>query len=179
MTEPLLRTLKSLRDVDGIIGSFVVGHDGQLLARDLPQYFDSSVLEEVGPRIHRLYDAWLTAGEELDAATLVFAEHKMHLRDLDGSVLAVVSGLAVNAPALKMALSLVGRKLSSEISSLPPPAPEPVTPSLPPVVAQPAPPVAGASLAPQASQPPTAASVAPDPAASQRPSQRFYRGQPI
>lgn len=159
MTEALLRTLKSLRDVDGIIGSFVVGQDGQLLARDLPLYFDSSVLEEVGPRIHRLYDAWLTAAEELDTATLVFADHKMHLRDLDGSVLAVVSGLAVNAPALKMALSLVGRKLTSELSSLP---------------------AASASQPGVASQPPTAAASAPpQPTAPPPSAERFYRGQRV
>ena len=130
MTEALMRTLKSLRDVDGIVGSFVVNPDGRLLARDLPSYFDSNVLEEVGPRIHRLYDAWQSAGDELDAATLVFAEHKMHLRELGKSVLAVVSSVAVNAPALKMALGLVSRKLLSDLQSVPalPPLEPPAVP---------------------------------------------------
>jgi predicted regulator of Ras-like GTPase activity (Roadblock/LC7/MglB family) len=120
MTESLMQTLKSLRDVDGIVGSFVVNADGRLLARDLPTYFDDNVLDEVGPRLHRLYEAWQSNGDTLEAATLVFAEHKLYLRELSGGALGVLSSLQVNAPALKMALSLVTRKLAGEIGTLMP-----------------------------------------------------------
>jgi predicted regulator of Ras-like GTPase activity (Roadblock/LC7/MglB family) len=189
MTEPLVRTLQSLRDVDGIVGSFVVDADGRLLARDLPQYFDSAVLDEVGPRIHRLYDAWQSAGEALDTATLVFADHKMHLRDLDGSVLAVVSSLAVNAPALKMALGMVGRKLVSELSSAPAlaphdePAPRPPSAAASPTPASTsvAPPPLPSARASDPGLPPTAAEHASGAPDGSRPSSvgRFYRGQRI
>jgi hypothetical protein len=51
---------------------------------------------------------------------LVFAEHKLYLRELSGGALGVLSSLQVNAPALKMALSLVTRKLAGEIGTLMP-----------------------------------------------------------
>jgi hypothetical protein len=132
MTEPLVEMLKSLRDVDGVVGSFVWAKGGGLLARDLPAYLDASLLTEVGPRLHRLYEAFESAGDELDSATLVFAEHKVHIRELEPAFIAVVSSIAVNMPALKMALSVVGRRLSQELERAPTAAAPAVSASVPP-----------------------------------------------
>jgi predicted regulator of Ras-like GTPase activity (Roadblock/LC7/MglB family) len=149
MTEPLAEMLKSLRDVEGVIGSLVWAKGGGLLARDLPAYLDPSVLIEVGPRLGRLYEAFESAGDELDSATLVFAEHKLHLRELEPAFVAVLSSVAVNMPALKMALSVVGRRLSAAIEQASAVA------AVPGSVASPA---------------------ATAPAAAKAPPSRFYRG---
>jgi len=117
MSEELQSLLRSLRDVDGVVGSFVLGRQGALDARDLPDYFDSAVLLEVAPRVERLYEAWKSLGSELESASLSFAEHKLHLREFGAGFLAVVSLTQVNAPALRMAMGMVGRRLGPALEA--------------------------------------------------------------
>src|SRR5262245_52320001 len=104
MSDELGSMLRSLRNVDGVVGSFVLGSGGSLDARDLPDYFDSGALIEVGPRLERLYEAWKSLGSELETASLAFAEHKLHVREVHNGFLTVISASAVNAPALRMAI---------------------------------------------------------------------------
>jgi hypothetical protein len=117
MNEDVQSLLRSLRDVDGVLGSFVLGRLGELDARDLPDYFDSAVLLEVAPRVERLYEAWKGLGSELETASLSFAEHKLHLREFGAGFLAVVSLAQVNAPALRMAMGMVGRRLGPALEA--------------------------------------------------------------
>jgi predicted regulator of Ras-like GTPase activity (Roadblock/LC7/MglB family) len=134
MTESLVSMLRTLRDVEGVAGSFVWGKSGAVLARDLPAYIDDSALDEVGPRIARIYEAFEGAGDELDGATLVFAEHKLHLREFDAGFVAVLSGPQVNLAALKMAVHVVGRNVCGELermASEPPAAIQLPSPSAP------------------------------------------------
>ena len=113
MSDDLHNVLHSLRDVDGVVGSFVIDGEGALDARALPDNIDPRALLAVGPRIERLYEAWRSSGSELDSASLSFAEHKLHLRELPAGYLAVVSSAQVNAPALRMAMGMVGRRVSA------------------------------------------------------------------
>jgi len=117
MNEDVHTLLCSLRDVEGVLGSFVLGRSGALEARDLPDYFDSAVLLEVAPRVERLYESWKTLGSELESASLAFAEHKLHLREFGTGFLAVVSLAQVNAPALRMAMGMVGRRLGAALEA--------------------------------------------------------------
>lgn len=114
MGERASQMLRSIRDVDGVCGSFVWAKNGQVVARDLPEYLDAGLVAEVGPRLQRLYEAFQSAGDELDAATLVFGEYKLHVRELEPAFIAVLSEIPVNMAALRMALSVIGRRLASE-----------------------------------------------------------------
>lgn len=138
MAQTLTSTLSSLRDVDGIVGSFVVNSDGELIAQDLPAYF-AGVAEEVGPRVLRLRDALALSEGPVSACTVRYANHKLSFRSVPGAVLAVLAVATVNAPALRMAMNLVARKCASEdLSSY-----EPTSSRIPPVVSSaPPPPVA-------------------------------------
>jgi hypothetical protein len=119
MSERLTELLGSLRDVEGVIGAFLWGKRGAgLLARDLPAHIDAEALCEVGPRIERLFEAFERAGDDLDLGSLVFAEHKLHLHELEPAFVAVLSAPRVNLPALKMALHLVGRGVCAELDRL-------------------------------------------------------------
>ena len=89
-----MQLLRSLRDVEGVVGSFIWHKVDGLLVRDMPVYFESAILNEVGPRIDRIYEAFRGAGDELDGATLSYAEYKLHLRELDFAYIAVLSGAA-------------------------------------------------------------------------------------
>ena len=117
--------LRALRDVDGVHGSFVITLSGSLVARELPSAFDHQLFAEVGPRIARLYETFLSGGEEMDACVLRFSEHKLYLRKLATGFVGVLSGVKVNMPALRMVANLVVRRVDAEMSrpTLAPPAP--------------------------------------------------------
>ena len=50
----LAQALLGLRDVEDVHGSFLIGGDGRLLARDLPAVFRDELFADVGPRLVRL-----------------------------------------------------------------------------------------------------------------------------
>jgi predicted regulator of Ras-like GTPase activity (Roadblock/LC7/MglB family) len=114
MTE-IARTLPGLRDVSGVLGSFVVDREGALVASDLPALFGAELLDGVAGKLLRLEETLGTAGP-LEGCVLRFAEHKLHVRPTKHALLAVLSEAAVNAPTLKMALTLVARKVDGELA---------------------------------------------------------------
>jgi len=104
-------TLQTLRDIQGIQGSFVVGNDdGQLLARDLPRFIDESALMQVGPRICRLLEV-IESEQPMESSALRFADHRLDIRRLGEATLCVLADANVNLPALRMAMKLLCRKL--------------------------------------------------------------------
>lgn len=178
-------TLRSLRDVQGVYGSFVLAGGGGLVAKDLPALYDGPLFAELGPRITRFYETFLSAGEELDACVLRYAEHKLYLRRMTWGLIGVVSATAVNMPALRMVANLVVRRIDPEVTpsfrptaapvTMPPHAlrtPEvPVTPLVhthtpaPPAATPPPPTTTSPSSAPRpraASRPPPPEAILPD-----------------
>jgi predicted regulator of Ras-like GTPase activity (Roadblock/LC7/MglB family) len=153
MAQSLSATLSSLRDVEGIIGSFVVNKDGDLLAQDLPAYF-AGVAEEVGPRVLRLCDALSLSEGAVSTCTVRYTNHKLTLRSVDGALLAVLTSAAVNAPALRMAINLVARKCTPHALSAPP-----VSDSAPPLSVAPPSPLPPSVPAPSSQRTPSTAPV--------------------
>jgi hypothetical protein len=173
--------LRTLRDVEGVYGSFVIAGTGGLVASDLPAVFDAALFDEVGPRITRLYETFRSSGEELDGCVLRYAEHKLYLRAMTWGLIGILSAVAVNKPALRMVANLVIRRIDPEVvPSLrpmrPPSAPPPSAPLAKPHV-PPTPPARPASAHPQ---PPAAAKEGRDssPPTSARQT-RMYRGRPV
>jgi predicted regulator of Ras-like GTPase activity (Roadblock/LC7/MglB family) len=109
--------LKMLRDVQGVYGSFVVASSGALVDRDLPGAFDESLFAEVGPRVARLFETFVSGGREMDACMLRFAEHKVYVRKMTWGLIGVLSSAAINLPALRMVLNLVVRRIDPEMAS--------------------------------------------------------------
>lgn len=139
MNEQAVRTLETLKDLEGILGSFVIGPGGSVLAQDFPSYFGSAAYD-IGARALRLKEALEVAEGDLSHCVLRYGSHKVALRPIKGGVLTIVSEAAVNMPALRMAMNLVARRLESagldtENDASPPP---PTTrPKPPPVIAGP------------------------------------------
>jgi predicted regulator of Ras-like GTPase activity (Roadblock/LC7/MglB family) len=147
----LKMVLSSLRDVDGIVGSFVVNAEGDLVAQDLPAYFDG-VVEQVAPRAIRLRDALSLSEGSVSNCTIRYADHKLSLRSVHGALLAVLANHTANAPALRMAMNLVARKCSpAELASAAYTTSPPAVTEAPPTVAQQAP---SSAPMPQVSAPP-------------------------
>jgi predicted regulator of Ras-like GTPase activity (Roadblock/LC7/MglB family) len=176
-------TLRTLRDVEGVYGSFVIAGTGALIASDLPAVFDAELFDEVGPRITRLYETFHSGGEELDGCVLRYADHKLYLRSMTWGVIGILSAVAVNKPALRMVANLVIRRIDPEVVPSLRPA---ISPSVPPVPAH-----LPKTPTPPAPPPPRSVSHHPRPAAavskegrdSSPPASshpvRMYRGRPV
>jgi predicted regulator of Ras-like GTPase activity (Roadblock/LC7/MglB family) len=134
-------TLGTLKDVAGIMGSFLFTDDGRLVAREIPPLFDDAALSEASGRLTRLRETFAAVGDSLDVAVLRFRDHKLYLKMLGSGMLCIVAEGAVNMPALRMAANLVSRRVA--------PALERVAHSPRPIAAPAAsPPEARAALAP-------------------------------
>lgn len=190
------QTLRTLRDVQGVYGSFVIAANGGLIARDLPEIFDPELLAEVGPRVIRLYETFMSGGDELDACVIRYAEHKLYVRAMTWGSIGILSGVAVNMPALRMVANLVIRKIDPEVQPSLRPTPTPAAPFEPSIRSYPPPeamhaaphfPAASAQPPERTSSPPPErnssppAETTPDANGAEPSSRqvRMYRGRPV
>lgn len=112
-----LAALGSLKDIEGVYGSFVVDRDGTPLFRDLPVVIASSALCEAGPRIARLWGA-LPQDDSPLQAMITFSSHLLFVRRFTTGSLCVFVPLNVNKPALGMAVDIVSRFFDEHLEGL-------------------------------------------------------------
>jgi predicted regulator of Ras-like GTPase activity (Roadblock/LC7/MglB family) len=111
-------SLRMLRDVEGVHGSFVVATSGALVDSDLPSVFDREVLGEVGSRVARLYETFFSGGGDMETCVLRYAEHKLYVRKMTWGIIGVLSSVGINLPALRMVANLVIRRIDPEIAAI-------------------------------------------------------------
>jgi len=131
-------SLTTLKDVRGVVGSFVCTANGQLVSRELPAMFDDGVLAEAGSRFVRVREAFAAGGDDLEVGLVRFQEHAVYMKVVGNSLLLILIEGAVNMPALRMAANLVGRRIGpavAQVETAPPLLPQP-TESAPPVRAR-------------------------------------------
>jgi hypothetical protein len=132
--------LSSLKDIDGVYGSFVVDATGGLTLRDLPAVIDNAALREAGPRIARLWGAF-PDDDPPEFVLLEFSSHQVFIRKFDAGSLCVFVPPNVNRLALKMAANFVARWLDAELAGASAQAePSPVSEPPPPSQSVPPPP---------------------------------------
>ena len=102
------RALHSLRDIDGVYGSFLLNEAGELRARDLPAVFGDDTLNESGARIARLWELVSESGTP-EYTLLEFSEYSLFLRRVGTGCLCVVVPAHVNVLALRLASKWVAR----------------------------------------------------------------------
>ena len=122
MTDAIGLRLRALRDIEGVLGSFLIGERGELLGRDVPAACGPQVLQLIGGKLQQLCDAFVSAsvGGPFESTTLCFPQYKLQVRALGGAFLAAVLAADVNLPALKMAMNMLARQLVQEIARLAP-----------------------------------------------------------
>ena len=110
-----VRTLYSLRDIEGVYGSFVINAQGAPTARDLPPVFDDGTLAESGNRIVRLWEV-VSESSAAEYAWLEFDEYCLFVKGLSAGCLCVVVPPTVNLLALRLASKWVVRNLDRDIA---------------------------------------------------------------
>ena len=128
----LLTSLGTLKDVAGIMGSFVFTEDGRLVAREIPALFDDTALSEASGRLTRLRETFAAIGDRLDVAVVRFRDHKLYLKALGSGMLCIVAEGGVNMPALRMAANLVSRRIAPALEQAARDPAPPEAPALPP-----------------------------------------------
>jgi predicted regulator of Ras-like GTPase activity (Roadblock/LC7/MglB family) len=126
----IVEHLRMLRDVQGVHGSFVVAESGSLVDRDLPAAFDDALFADVGPRVSRLFETFVSGGRDMETCLLRYAEHKLYVRKMTWGIMGVLSSASVNLPALRMVANLVVRRIDPETAPRPSTHPLSSTPLL-------------------------------------------------
>ena len=117
MSEIIRATLVALKDVQGVQGGFVLAGNGSLVAMEMPPLFDADMFAELGPRIERLSESFASLGDDLESCMVRFADHILCVkRFVKGGALCVLATHSVNLPALKMAMNLADKRLSSQVN---------------------------------------------------------------
>lgn len=109
-TDSHARALHSLRDIQGVYGSFVLNAAGEPTARDLPDVFDAQTLSESGTRIARLWEA-LSDDSSAEYALVEFSEYSLFLRGAGAGCLCIVVPAQINVLALRQASKWVARQV--------------------------------------------------------------------
>jgi predicted regulator of Ras-like GTPase activity (Roadblock/LC7/MglB family) len=131
-------SLATLKDVGGVVGSFVCTPNGRLVSREISAMFDDGVLAEAGSRFVRFREAFAAGGDELEIGVVRFQHHAVYMKVVGNSLLLILVEGAVNMPALRMAANLVARRIGPAVAqaeTAPPLVPSPVE-SAPPVRAR-------------------------------------------
>jgi predicted regulator of Ras-like GTPase activity (Roadblock/LC7/MglB family) len=103
--------LEGLRDVRGVLGSFLLSRHGDPLARDMPAVFTDETLVEVAPRIVRLTEAFAADGDEVISCRLRLSEFQLFIQPAGSGMLCALATSDVHVPALRMGLNLAARRL--------------------------------------------------------------------
>lgn len=163
--------LATLRDIDGVVGSFVIDAEGHVLGRDMPNLFDEDTLGYAGERLARLRHALEGERCNLDGGVARFGQHLLVMKAAAERTLCVIVPQGTNLIALQMGANIVARRvahMAPELNRLSDAAITAAGMTVAPVVPAVA---AVASVAPPVSTP------APTPSPSAAP--RMFRGRPI
>jgi predicted regulator of Ras-like GTPase activity (Roadblock/LC7/MglB family) len=185
--ETLETALATLRDVEGVLGSFVIDGDGGVTSRDMPAMVDEQALSGAARRMARLRAALETTGRRVEQCSLRFGSYLLLARPAEAHTLCVLVSGTANLMALSMGSTLVARRVNAELAARPVPpkySPPQVTSQMLP------PPAFTGSLAPAPSAALRSTRAAPTPTKSGAPPSvetpldapsptRLFRGRPV
>jgi hypothetical protein len=97
----------------------LIGRHGDLLGRDVTAACGSDVLKLVGGRLQQLANAFASAqiGGPFESTTLYFPQYKLHIRALGNVLIVAVVSADVNLTAHKMAMTMLGRQLLTDLAA--------------------------------------------------------------
>lgn len=166
--------LATLRDIEGVVGSFVIDGEGHVLGRDIPAMFDDDTLGYAGERLARLRHALEGERCNLDGGVARFGAHLVIMKAASARTLCVIVPQGVNLMALQMGANIVARRVAHMDPDLARPASAAITAAGTVV----APPLTEPAVA-RESMPVPSASTSSQPASSKPAPTRMFRGRRI
>jgi len=148
--------LTALKDIPGVIGSFVLNDKGALVSREMPAIYPDDIYPEMGRRLIGVYEAIALQMASLGDLLLKFEGSWFLCRRTPQCYLGILTSEAVNYPALKMATNVALKQLDEKV------------PGMTPLLAEKQP--VEEAVAPEP------APAAPAPEAAPQKQKRFFRG---
>jgi predicted regulator of Ras-like GTPase activity (Roadblock/LC7/MglB family) len=112
--------LTALKDIPGVVGSFVLNEKGLLVSREMPKVYPDEIYPEMGRRLVGVYEAIASQAIALGDLVLKFDSYWFLCRRTAQCFLGVLTTEAVNYPALRMATNVALKQIDAEVASLPP-----------------------------------------------------------
>jgi hypothetical protein len=109
------RLLSILQDVGGVLGSFVVAPEGELLVRSMPEDFEVAHLELTASRIARILQCSAANGIPPQDGVFDFGEGKLWVREFLRGYLCVLCVPTVDMRSLRLTARLVARGLPAQL----------------------------------------------------------------
>ncbi len=133
----MLNILNALRDIPGVVGSFVLADSGPLICREMPAIYPDNIFPEMGRRLSGMKDAMETQTEPYSDLLLKFDEYWLLSRRASKCTLNILATQTVNYPALRMATNVALKQIEDKVAAgydlaEPPPA-APAVPERPKV----------------------------------------------
>jgi predicted regulator of Ras-like GTPase activity (Roadblock/LC7/MglB family) len=114
----LQQALSSLRDINGVTGSFIVATTGHLVALDTPALMGEEILTPVAPRLVRLWDTLREVDQSVDQAVISYESQKLYVRPVVRGLLCTIVPLGTNMAALRMAVNLLLKRVNPYLLEL-------------------------------------------------------------
>lgn len=112
--------LIALKDIPGVVGSFVLNEKGLLVSREMPSIYPDEIYPEMGRRLVGVFEAIASQAAALGDLVLKFDSYWFLCRRTTQCFLGVLTTEAVNYPALKMATNVALKQIDEQVASLPP-----------------------------------------------------------
>lgn len=112
--------LAALKDIPGVVGSFVLNPQGVLVAREMPAIFPDNVFPNLGRRLASVVEALETQVSAVQELLLKFEGHWLLVRRSTHGFLTILTNDAVNFPALKMASNVALKQVAEHLIANPP-----------------------------------------------------------
>jgi predicted regulator of Ras-like GTPase activity (Roadblock/LC7/MglB family) len=112
--------LTALKDIPGVVGSFVLNEKGILVSREMPAIYPDEIYPEMGRRLVGVYEAIALQVASLGDLVLKFEGYWFLCRRTAQCFLGILTTETVNFPALKMATNVALKQIDEQVASLPP-----------------------------------------------------------
>ncbi len=134
--------LKDINSLMGVVGSFVCGPDGDLIAHAMPEPYDAERLSLTAHVISRTLQALDASGQRTTELDLLYDGGRLIFKTSRSATLAVLCTRNINVPLLNMTANVAIKKIAAQLkpsrqgSPRAPASVEPAPPATPPTAAE-------------------------------------------
>jgi predicted regulator of Ras-like GTPase activity (Roadblock/LC7/MglB family) len=112
--------LSALKDIPGVVGSFVLNPQGVLVAREMPGIFPDTVFPNLGRRLASVIEAMETQVSAVQDLLMKFEGHWLFVRRSAQGFLTILTSDTTNFPALRMASNVALKQVTEHLIANPP-----------------------------------------------------------
>jgi predicted regulator of Ras-like GTPase activity (Roadblock/LC7/MglB family) len=113
----MLKILTALKDIPGVVGSFVLADQGALLCREMPAIYPDELFSELARRLVGVKEAVETQASPFSDLLLKFDAFWIVSRRASQCTLSILTTQSVNYPALRMATNVALKRIEEKIAS--------------------------------------------------------------